>query len=311
MSNGELLQKLLESINLKSLHDIGDDVARLQIHANKVLDAHLIPGFEVDAREMDDGVDVRMRVLEGVHLAKPVHVCFGLLPETGIQNIKMDVKVEANASASILAHCTFPNAKDVLHVMDAEIDIAPGATYSYFERHVHGEFGGVTVRPKARITLGENARFRTEFELIKGRVGEIDMGYDVECASNSILEMVARISGRADDKIKIHEGGHLKGEYARAVLKSYIAVRDDARAEVYNMLRADGGHARGHVDCKEIVQGRGSAKAVPIVEVNNPTAHITHEAAIGSVDSKQLQTLQSRGLTEDEAVELIIQGLLS
>ena len=53
------------------------------------------------------------------------------------------------------------------------------------------------------------------------------------------------------------------------------------------------------------------AKAVPIVEVNDPTAHVTHEAAIGSVDSKQLQTLLSRGLTEDEAVDLIIEGLLS
>ena len=53
------------------------------------------------------------------------------------------------------------------------------------------------------------------------------------------------------------------------------------------------------------------AKAVPIVEVNDPTAHVTHEAAIGSVDSKQLQTLLSRGLTEDQAVDLIIEGMLS
>ena len=65
------------------------------------------------------------------------------------------------------------------------------------------------------------------------------------------------------------------------------------------------------VDCKEIVQHRASAKAVPIVEVSHPLAHITHEAAIGSVDSKQLQTLMSRGLTEDEATDLFIEGLLS
>jgi hypothetical protein len=65
------------------------------------------------------------------------------------------------------------------------------------------------------------------------------------------------------------------------------------------------------VDCKEIVQNEGSARAVPIVDVKHPKAHVTHEASIGSVDSKQLQTLMSRGLSEDEAVELIIQGLLS
>jgi len=48
-----------------------------------------------------------------------------------------------------------------------------------------------------------------------------------------------------------------------------------------------------------------------VVEVRNPKAHVTHEAAIGSVDSKQLQTLMSRGLSEEEAVDLIIEGLLS
>lgn len=65
------------------------------------------------------------------------------------------------------------------------------------------------------------------------------------------------------------------------------------------------------MDCKEIVQDQGQASAVPIVEVRHPKAHVTHEAAIGSVDNKQLETLMSRGLSEDEAVELIINGLLS
>jgi Fe-S cluster assembly scaffold protein SufB len=64
------------------------------------------------------------------------------------------------------------------------------------------------------------------------------------------------------------------------------------------------------VDCKEIIKDQGRASAVPVVEVAHPRAHITHEAAIGSVDSKQLETLMSRGLDEDQASELIIAGLL-
>ena len=62
---------------------------------------------------------------------------------------------------------------------------------------------------------------------------------------------------------------------------------------------------------KEIVKGNGIAVATPIVDVRDPKAHVTHEAAVGSVDKKQLETLMSRGLDEDEASELIIQGLLS
>jgi hypothetical protein len=87
-------------------------------------------------------------------------------------------------------------------------------------------------------------------------------------------------------------------------------VRNEASAEVYNELTASAAGAQGHVDCNEIVQDNGRAKAIPVVDVRHPRAHVTHEAAIGSVDSKQLQTLMSRGLSEEEAVEMIIQGLL-
>jgi hypothetical protein len=169
----------------------------------------------------------------------------------------------------------------------------------------------VLVLPKARVKVGRRARFNTEFELIKGRVGKIDVDYEAEIGAESVLEMKARINGRGSDEIKLNETGHLTGERARGVLTSYIAVREQARAEIRNMLVATAPFARGHVDCKEIVQDQATATAVPIVDVKHPKAHVTHEASIGSVDAKQLETLMARGLSEDDAVELIIQGLLS
>ena len=123
--------------------------------------------------------------------------------------------------------------------------------------------------------------------------------------------MITRINAKGDDVINIRETGHLNGDYARGVLTSRVAVRDRAKAEVYNKITASGSYARGHVDCTEIIQDDGIVSAVPIVEVTNPKAHITHEASLGSVDSKQLQTLMARGLSEDDATDLIIQGLLS
>ncbi|MDD3493011.1 MAG: SufD family Fe-S cluster assembly protein [Candidatus Thermoplasmatota archaeon] len=119
------------------------------------------------------------------------------------------------------------------------------------------------------------------------------------------------MNGRGDDDISIREVGYLVGEHARGALTSRVAVRDRAQAQVYNKLRATAPHARGHVDCKEIIQDDGKATAIPIVEVVHPLAHVTHEAAIGSVDTKQLETLMARGLDEDQATELIIEGLLS
>lgn len=304
-------QQLYGHANIKSEILNDPNVAHVTINNNKVIGLNAVPGLIVDINELKDGIEADVRVKKNTVIKKTVHLCFGMLPEKGVQRIVMRVNIEENAKISILAHCIFPNAVDITHIMDAKINIGNNAEYSYFEKHVHGGKGGIKVYPKAIVNLGENARFKTEFELLHGRVGFIEIDYETECLKNSVMEMTARINGLSNDIIKIKEVGHLIGDGSRGVLTSKIAVRNNARAQIYNKLTASGVYARGHVDCKEIVQDNAIATATPIVEVNNPKAHITHEAAIGSVDSKQLETLMSRGLSEDEAVELIIRGLLS
>jgi Fe-S cluster assembly scaffold protein SufB len=305
----DLVEQILQSINLHRSFERGSP--HVVINANKVLSSQVVDGLVIEAEELTEGVKARLRVCQGTKIKQPVHLCFGMLPERGLQKILLDVEIETDAEVSFMAHCTFPNAVDIQHLMEAQIKIGRNARYSYFERHWHSEEGMVRVMPMARVQLAEGARFSTEFELLRGRVGVIDIDYHVDCQAGSSAEMKARIFGRQDDRIKIKESACLDGEGSRAVLITHIAVRDEATAEIKNEIIARAPYSRGHVDCKEIIQGKGVARAVPIVEVRHPKAHVTHEAAIGSVDSKQLQTLMARGLSEDEAVDLIIEGLLS
>ena len=94
------------------------------------------------------------------------------------------------------------------------------------------------------------------------------------------------------------------------MIKTRIDVEDDARVEVTGVTEGNAAGARGHVDCLEIIRDRAVAKAIPIVSVTNPRAKVTHEAAIGSVDKQQFETLMAHGLTPDEAVDVIVKGML-
>jgi Fe-S cluster assembly scaffold protein SufB len=76
------------------------------------------------------------------------------------------------------------------------------------------------------------------------------------------------------------------------------------------MTEGNAAGARGHVDCMEIVRDRARVSANPMVKVSHPQAKVTHEAAIGSVDHQQLETLMARGLSPDAAVDLIVSGIL-
>ena len=311
MNSDESIKKSLSQASGIS-HDLFSkkDVAHLFIHHNKVVSLQGVPGLIIEPMEIQDGIDLKIRLKKNTVVTNPVHMCFGLMHKEGIQRINMAITIEDRSSIQILAHCTFPNAEKIQHLMNAKINIGKHASYSYTERHIHGDSGGITVVPKATIHLQDHARYKTDFELLKGRVGHIDIDYETFCGPYSVLEMNAKVNATHTDIVHIKEKGHLNGEHAHGVLLSRVAVRDDATAEVYSELTASAAYARGHVDCKEIVQDNGVVSAVPIVKVNHPKAHITHEASLGSVDSKQLQTLMARGLDEEKATDLIIQGLL-
>jgi len=302
-----LLSQMLKSIDIEQF---SEEIAHVEIHGNKVLGLKLVDGLKVESESFEDGINVKIVVEKNIHIKNPVRFCFGMIPENGIQTININTVLEENSSASFIATCTFPNAKNIQHLMDAKITLKENSFLNYFERHVHGPEGGVTIVPKTLVYLNKNARFNTEFELIKGSAGIIDLDYSAFLDEDAVVSMTTRIFGRVKDKIKINEKAHLKGERSTGVLTSHIALKNMAEAEIVNELIADGSYARGHVDCKEIIQDQAKARAVPIVQVNNKLAHVTHEAAIGSVDSKQLETLLCRGLTEDEATDLIINGLL-
>jgi hypothetical protein len=250
-------------------------------------------------------------VERGAKIKYPVHLCFGVLPKEGLQEIVLKVDVQDGAEVNVIAHCIFPNAVDVIHKMDADIEIGDDAKFSYRETHYHGEFGGVKVIPKAKIRVGKRSVYESTFALLEGCVGMLDYDFEVFGDEKSITELMVKVYGKKEDNIKVAERIHLDGREARGLAKSRLVLNDNAKAVVMGETYGNAPFARGHVDCIEIVNGEGViARAIPRVYVSDKQAKVTHEAAIGSIDKKQLQTLMSRGLGEEEAVDVIVRGIL-
>jgi hypothetical protein len=141
-------------------------------------------------------------------------------------------------------------------------------------------------------------------------VGRLEIDYDVTAGPGAVVELTTRVFGHATDEVKIKEKVVLAGENARGLIKARVAIEDEATAEIIGITEGNAAGCRGHVDCMEIVKDRAVAKALPLVQVNNPLAKVTHEAAIGSVDKRQMETLMAHGLSPEEAVDIIVKGIL-
>jgi len=287
-----------------------NEIAHLVADGHKLLSMKSIIGLEVDAKETITGISAKITVKEGIKIKNPVHLCFGVLHKKGTQKIKMDVMLEKNSSAHFIAHCIFPNAEKVRHIMDAVVEIGEGAEMRYSETHYHGLYGGIEVIPKSVVKIGKDGRYFSDFTLTTGRVGNLNIDYSVEAGENAVTELTARIFGHANDDINIKEKIVLSGKNSRSIIKTRVAIEDDAQAEVTGITEGNAEGARGHVDCMEILKDNAVAKAIPIVSVTNPLAKVTHEAAIGSVDKRQMETLMAHGLTPEEAVDVIVKGIL-
>jgi Fe-S cluster assembly protein SufB len=104
----------------------------------------------------------------------------------------------------------------------------------------------------------------------------------------------------------IHIG---KNTRSRIVAKGISAGRSDStyRGLVRVLKSAEG--ARNHTQCDSMLIGdRCGAHTVPYIEVRNRTAQCEHEATTSKISDDQLFYCRSRGIGEEDAVALIVNG---
>jgi Fe-S cluster assembly protein SufB len=68
-------------------------------------------------------------------------------------------------------------------------------------------------------------------------------------------------------------------------------------------------NARNHTQCDSLLIGdQCGAHTFPYMEVRNPTAKVEHEATTSKISEDQLFYCQQRGLSEEDAVSMIVNG---
>jgi len=68
-------------------------------------------------------------------------------------------------------------------------------------------------------------------------------------------------------------------------------------------------NARNYTQCDSLLMGdQCSAHTFPYIEVKNPTARVEHEATTSKISDDQLFYLQSRGLSAEDGVSMVVNG---
>lgn len=301
---------LLNAVGVDS--GVLDDPNTAHIVADgQILVSHqAIPGVKMIIEERGDMTIAWITIARDTQIANPIHLCFGLLQRIGSQHFRFHIILEPGAKAGFIAHGLFANADIVRHSMEKFIEIGEGAELDFTDSHIHGMSGGMEVNTTGKISVGKHGRYRSDFSLTTGRVGCLDLNESIQADDNAVVELATRVFGHDVDLIKINEEVSLNGKFSHSMIKSRVALEGEARAEIVGITEGRAEGARGHMDCLEIIKDQAIGQSTPIVKVSHPLAKITHEAAIGTVDKKQMETLIAHGLSPEQATDMIVLGIL-
>jgi len=290
---------------------LNKEIVSVIVSGDKLIGRNTVDGVNLKFRQIEDGIELWIDIEDGVKLKQPVHLCTGFLKERGRQTILIHNRCGKNSEVKFLSHCVFPYGLEFTHKMIADTYVGEGSKLSYEDVHFHSDTGGVSVEAIYNTRLSKGADFGNFFNLTQGRVGKLRVKMIVDLDDEASAQIESKVYARADDEVHITEELNLNGKHSSGLARTIVFATEKSRATIINRAYGNAPYSRGHIECKEIIKGYGvNVGTVPVLFVKDEKAELTHEASIGRVNLKQLETLMAKGLNEDEATEMIIRGLL-
>ncbi len=113
-----------------------------------------------------------------------------------------------------------------------------------------------------------------------------------------------------NSKTNLEETLFLKGKKSQGAVNLRLVGRQNSRLEAISQIFAPS-EAKGHLDCQGLlVSPSSNISLTPKLVCQNKKAQLTHEASIGKISEEELNYLRMRGLSEKEAINLIVAGFL-
>jgi Fe-S cluster assembly protein SufB len=254
---------------------------------------------------------------EGVRCPMELSTYFRINAENTGQFERTLIVADKGSYVSYLEGCTAPQRdENQLHAAVVELvalddaEIKYSTVQNWYPGDAEGKGGIYNFVTKRALCQGKNSKVSwTQVET--GSAITWKYPSCVLAGENSVGEFysVAVTTNRqqADTGTKmIHLG---KGSRSTIVSKGISAGRSD---NTYRGLVRVGPTAEGvrnFTQCDSLLLGdQCGAHTVPYIEVRNPTAQIEHEATTSKISDDQLFYAMQRGLGQEEAVALIVNG---
>lgn len=265
--------------------------------------------IEIKPKTDKPGIDI---IIKPGTKAEKVHIPV-IITDTGVNDVVYnDFFIGEGADVEIVAGCGIHNCGDETSQHDGihTFHIGKDAKVKYVEKH-YGEGDGNGKRilnPTTVVNMDEGSYCEMDMVQIKG----VDSTYrktEANLDKDAKIYILERLMTHGKQEAKTDMTVNLNGENSSAQIISRTVGKDDS-VQVFYPRAVGNNLCHAHVQCDSIIMDNANISSIPAISANHPDAQVIHEAAIGKINSDQLIKLETFGMTEEEAEEVIIQGFL-
>ena len=247
----------------------------------------------------------------GVSVELPLQAYFRINAENMGQFERTLIIADEGAQVHYVEGCSAPvYTSDSLHSAVVEIVVGEGArvTYTTIQNWSSNVYNLVTKR--ARVEA------EGHMEWIDGNIGsQLTMKYPAVVmvgpkASGEVLSVAYAGPGQHQDTGA--KMTHAAPETTSKIVSKSIS-KDGGRTSYRGLVRVepDATGCKSHVQCDALILDEDSiSDTYPYMEVGSQDAVIGHEATVSKVADEQLFYLMSRGLSEEQAMGMIVNGFV-
>ncbi|KAA0233700.1 MAG: hypothetical protein JJLCMIEE_03366 [Acidimicrobiales bacterium] len=247
----------------------------------------------------------------GVNVEMPLQAYFRINAENMGQFERTLIIADEGSQVHYIEGCSAPvYTSDSLHSAVVEIVVKEAArvTYTTIQNWSNNVFNLVTKR--ARVEA------EGHMEWIDGNIGsQLTMKYPAVVmvgpkASGEVLSVAYAGPGQHQDAGA--KMTHAAPETTSKIVSKSIS-KDGGRTSYRGLVRVkdDAYGCRSHVQCDALILDDDSVSdTYPYMEVGTRDAVIGHEATVSKVADEQMFYLMSRGLSEEQAMGMIVNGFI-
>ncbi len=250
-------------------------------------------------------------VPKGVKLDKPLQSYFRINSQQMGQFERTLIIVEDASSIHYVEGCTAPiYSKDSLHAAIVEI-IVKEDSYCRYTTIQNWSTNIINL-----VTKRATVDARGHMEWIDGNLGSmVNMKYPA-CILKGERAKGTTISIAFANKGQIQDAGakmiHLAPNTTSTIVSKSIA-KGGGKVNYRGLVKhgKNSAGAKSRIECDTIlIDDLSSSDTLPFNVVSNKNARIEHEASVSKVSDDQLFYLMSRGLSQEQALEMIVMGFI-